>query len=101
MVRKRRMEDELAGLASSRFLDRFGSQGTATNVPALRVGLIVPLAIARAFQPMAKRLALGDATNLAPLQLTPGSGMQPASSKTDFLSKQDRLVRPADDARAW
>src|SRR5262249_31372829 len=41
-----------------------GSQGTATNVPALRVGTEIGPGDRKSIQPMAKRLALGECDQL-------------------------------------
>src|SRR6516225_4085642 len=52
-----------------------GSQGTATNVPALRVGTDPVLAIARAFSRWRSGLRWANATNCT-TSLLPGSGMR-------------------------
>src|ERR1700745_3207576 len=63
-----------------------GSQGTATNVPALRVGTDPVLAIARAFSRWRSGLCWANATNCT-TSLPPGSGMQ-RQWKQNCLSKQ-------------
>src|SRR5260370_27228970 len=63
-----------------------GSQGTATNVPALRVGTESVLAIARAFSRWRSGLRWANATNCT-TSLPPGSGMQ-RQWKQNCLSKQ-------------
>src|SRR5260370_34253871 len=63
-----------------------GSQGTATNVPALRVGTESVLAIARAFSRWRSGLRWANTTNCT-TSLPPGTGMQ-RQWKQNCSSKQ-------------